>query len=107
MDDRSTDDPGRGDDPGGAGDTADAGDAGETWGAREAPEDHPVDANADADEDGALHVATEGESWRFSLDDLDEEPEDRITPGSPSLEHAAFVLLGVAATAVVILQLLL
>lgn len=49
---------------------------------------------------GALHVATEGESWTG--------PDDRtLEPGSPSLEHVAFVLLGAVATLAVLAQFLL
>jgi hypothetical protein len=59
-------------------------------------------------DDSALHVATEGESWRFSLEDLEEDEDaEEITPGSPSLEDAVFVLLGVAVTTFVIVQLVL
>lgn len=66
------------------------------------------DSDPDEDDDSALHVATEGESWRFSLEDLEEDEEtEEITPGSPSLENAVFVLLGVAVTTFVIVQLVL
>jgi hypothetical protein len=98
MDDRSTDDGGTGDD----------GPADKDGPADEAPATgNDRAADPDGTGEGALHVATEGESWRFSLEDLDEDPAERITPGSVSLEHAVFVLLGVAATGFVIVQLLL
>lgn len=62
----------------------------------------------ETDDDSALHVATEGESWRFSLEDLEKDEEtEEITPGSPSLENAVFVLLGIAVTTFVIVQLVL
>lgn len=64
---------------------------------------------AEADDEGALHVATEGESWRFSLEDLEKgaAEQETITPGSPEAEHVAFVLLGAAVTLAVVAQFLL
>jgi hypothetical protein len=58
------------------------------------------DEAVDDDDRSVLHVASEGESWRFSLEDLDEdgEPAEPLTPGSPEPEHVAFVLLGAAFT---------
>lgn len=56
-------------------------------------------------DEGTLHVATEGEGWRFSLSDL--EDREALTPGSPDPEHVAFVLLGVVVTLAVLSQFLL
>lgn len=41
--------------------------------------------------------------WRFSIDEVGPEAESRaepepLEPGSPSLEHVAFVLIGVVGT---------
>lgn len=47
---------------------------------------------------GAIHVATEGESW------LGPEAEGDLSPGSPSLENVAFVLLGMIVTLAVLAQ---
>ena len=65
-------------------------------------DDEPTDArsgeNEDEDERGA-------DEWRFGIDEVGENAErDRtIDPGSPSLENAAFVLLGVLLTALFVL----
>lgn len=54
----------------------------------------------DDDPRSAVHVATEGESWQGP--DSDRE----LTPGSPSLEGVAFVLLGALVTLAVLAQFL-
>lgn len=59
----------------------------------------------DGDDTSAIDVATEGESWRIRLEDL-EEPEG-LTPGSPDAEHVAFVLLGAVTTVAFLAQFLL
>lgn len=56
------------------------------------------------DEESALQVASEGEQWRITLDDL--EDDTTLEAGDPSLEHALFVLLGAVFTVVTFLQFL-
>lgn len=70
---------------------------------REGTPDH--EEEEDAGGKSALHVASEGESWRFSLSDLDES--EGLTRGSPDAEHVVFVLLGAAVTLAVLSQFLL
>lgn len=56
-------------------------------------------------DDSETQDGTDTEEWRFSLDDLGEEAEDdetefslygEVQAGSPSLENAVFVALGLA-----------
>jgi len=60
------------------------------------------------EDDGGGDGDGEGE-WRFGLDEVGEEADvgpDPIEPGSPSVENAAFFLLGVATMAGAIAALL-
>lgn len=61
----------------------------------------PSDGGERDDHDVAS-VATEGEEWRFSMDDL--ERTNELTPGNPDPENVLFVLLGVAFTLAVLAQ---
>ncbi|WP_248897704.1 DUF7312 domain-containing protein [Haloplanus halobius] len=55
--------------------------------------------SARADEEGD----TEESTWRFAVDEVGEDaPEpETIDPGSPTLENAVFVLLGVLLTGLI------
>ncbi|WP_435195834.1 DUF7312 domain-containing protein [Natronomonas sp. EA1] len=55
-------------------------------------------------QEDSFQFATEGEQWRISLDDL--EDDTTLDAGSPSVEHALFVVLGAAVTVVTFLQFL-
>jgi hypothetical protein len=46
-------------------------------------------------------------AWRFGLDEVGEDAEtpDPILPGSPTLEHTVFVILGALVTVAVIYRL--
>ena len=53
--------------------------------------------------------ATADDEWRFGIDEVGEDAEQAqelppIEPGSPSLENALFVLLGVVGTLLVLLS---
>lgn len=82
---------------------------------RDAPGDTADDRDASGPSDArgedeteprsAASVATEGEEWRFTVDDLDRT--DELTPGDVDLENALFVLLGVAFAVAVLGQLVL
>ncbi|KAB7513377.1 hypothetical protein DM867_10380 [Halosegnis rubeus] len=62
-------------------------------------DDEEDDGADEADDAGALNVATEGESFVRS------DERDPITPGDISAEHAAFVLLGALFTTLVLVRL--
>ncbi|SDM09250.1 hypothetical protein SAMN04487949_0817 [Halogranum gelatinilyticum] len=75
----------------------------------DSPRDSPVDdASVGDDSDD------QSDEWRFSVDDVGEDAADvtpdeprelpPIEPGSPSLENALFVLLGVVGTLLVFLS---
>lgn len=57
------------------------------------------------DGDGA---GGDDEGWRFGVDEVDEDgavdTREPIEPGSPSLENAAFVLLGALVTVAIIVR---
>jgi len=63
------------------------------------------DAN-DAEASSTTSETTDDREWRFALDEVGEDAEPRgrpePEPGSPSAENVLFVVLGVAATLVVI-----
>lgn len=47
--------------------------------------------------------------WRFELDDVgedDDRSDERVEPGSPTLENAFFVVLGMATTLLVLVLVL-
>lgn len=45
-----------------------------------------------------------GDDWEHSLEDLQERDRDRLEPGSPNLEHVAFVVLGILAAIISLSQ---
>ncbi|QWC19663.1 hypothetical protein [Halorubrum sp. 2020YC2] len=77
-----------------------------------APGDNAVSGDRSRANDAADGAADDGSEWRFSVDDVgpDGVTEDTATPadepiepGDITLEHAAFVVLGVALTVGVLL----
>jgi hypothetical protein len=60
--------------------------------------------NDDTEHAHSEETGETGETWDVALEDLNATPEF-IEPGSPSLEHVAFVVLGVLLTLAVIYRL--
>ena len=58
------------------------------------PERGPDRSDGSPDETGP----TEGEQWRYSVEDVEEEADplrEPIEPGTPAAENVVFVLLGI------------
>jgi hypothetical protein len=64
--------------------------------------------SADPDDGESAVTESDADSWKFELDEVDEDGvvDDRetIESGSPSLEHSVFVLLGALVTIGIIVR---
>jgi hypothetical protein len=64
--------------------------------------------DADPDRDADSDAEYDAETWKFELDEVDEDgvvdERETIEPGSPSLESTVFVLLGALVTIGIIVR---
>lgn len=67
-----------------------------------------ADPDRDADSDADRDVDRNADTWKFELDEVDEDgvvdERETIEPGSPSLENTVFVLLGALVTIGIIVR---